>query len=380
MRDYMAGRAGGETLDGLRSLAVNVIGQAGYSQKQPWSPQLRELGMHTGTDDRTAYFSTLSMIANAFVQAALVPSWVLRLPTMPSSIQTLGYHLQRIPEYTKSVLNEERSIIENESGARSNFLSLLVRLSDAEKRSKTGFSLTDEEISGNLFVFTTAGFETTANTMGYSVALLAAHPQYQDWLREELQGLDLDPTTWAYDDVFPKCKRTLAIMLETLRLFPPVLHSMRAIHESQQFVSERGTHSLFPPMDIFISQAAIHLDPEYWGPDPEAFRPTRWIDGAGQVITPAKGTFIPWSEGARMCPGMKMSQVEFVSTIATLFRSSKCEVLPTGGLYRAEDLQQRLKDLMADSVTKLTLQFRDPNAVLLHWMQDGFCEESVVNT
>ncbi|KAI1485519.1 hypothetical protein F5X96DRAFT_659588 [Biscogniauxia mediterranea] len=31
-------------------------------------------------------------------------------------------------------------------------------------------------------------------------------------------------------------------------------------------------------------------------------------------------TFIVWSEGARDCPGRKFSQVEFVATIASLFR------------------------------------------------------------
>lgn len=122
-------------------------------------------------------------------------------------------------------------------------------------------------------------------------------------------------------------------------------------------------------MDVFISQFLIHMDPEYWGPDPEVFRPTRWLDDAGQLITPAQGTFIPWSEGARVCPGVKMSQVEFVATMATLFRSSKCEVIPTGDLHRTEDLQQRLKDLMANSVSKLTLQFRDPKEVQLRWVQ-----------
>lgn len=215
MRKYMVDRSGNETLEGLRSLAVNVIGQAGYSQKQTWSPQLRELGLEA-TSERTAYFSTLSMIANNFTQAALIPTAILRLPIMPQSIRTLAYHMQRIPEYTSSVLDDERKIAENEGSPRHNFLSLLLRLSDEGKRSKTGFSLTDEEISGNLFVFTTAGFETTANTMGYTVAFLAAQPEYQDWVREELQHLDPDPITWAYDDVFPKCKRTLALMVSSL--------------------------------------------------------------------------------------------------------------------------------------------------------------------
>lgn len=123
-------------------------------------------------------------------------------------------------------------------------------------------------------------------------------------------------------------------------------------------------------MDVFVSQYIVHMDPQHWGPDPEAFRPTRWFDDAGQLITPGKGTFFPWSDGGRICPGMKMSQVEFVATMASMFRSLKCEIVPTDGLHRPEDLQQRLKDLMANSVSKLTLQFRDSKAVKLRWIKD----------
>ncbi|KAJ5102060.1 hypothetical protein NUU61_004282 [Penicillium alfredii] len=236
----------------------------------------------------------------------LVHGWEFRggqrLPIMPRALQMLGYQLQKIPEYTHSVLEEERKVMESGSGARNNFLSLLLRLSDEEKRRQSGFSLSDEELSGNLFVFTTAGFETVSNTMGYAVTMLAAHPEYQAWIREELQDLDMDSTTWAYDDVFPKCKRTLAVMLETLRLFSPVHHIMRSTREPQQLLSDRGTHLLLPPMDLFVGVTIIHKDPRYWGPDPEVFRPSRWIDATGQIITPATGTFRPWSGGPRVLP------------------------------------------------------------------------------
>lgn len=246
MRDYIAGRSGSDTLDGLRSLAVNVIGQAGYNQKQPWSPHLRELGLEA-TDDRSAYFSTLSMVANYFVESALMPRALFKLPIMSKPLQILGYHLQRMPQYTNSVLNEERKYAASGSAPRNNFLSLLIRLSDEEKRSQPSFSLTDEEISGNLFVFTTAGFETTSNAMGYTVALLAAHPEYQDWMREELQNLDSDSSNWAYDDVFPKCKRTLAIMVSRA----PIWNNTRTVNVAKRlcYSSKRCVSSrrLFTP-------------------------------------------------------------------------------------------------------------------------------------
>lgn len=127
---------------------------------------------------------------------------------------------------------------------------------------------------------------------------------------------------------------------------------------TQQIADADGTHVLTPPMDVFVSQQSIHRDPNVWGADVDEFRPTRWINDAGQVVTPAKGTFIPWSGGPRICPGMKMSEVEFVGTMATLFRHARCEPMQEG----------RLQQQMEDSISKLTLQVRELREVQLRWV------------
>jgi hypothetical protein len=61
-----------------------------------------------------------------------------------------------------------------------------------------------------------------------------------------------------------------------------------------------------------------------------------------------------------------MSQVEFVTVIATLFR--KCTAKPM--LKKGENMQQarqRLMDLMQDSQILLTLQMNKPKDVHLDW-------------
>lgn len=88
--------------------------------------------------------------------------------------------------------------------------------------------------------------------------------------------------------------------------------------------------------------------------------------GNGSLITPAKGTFLPWSSGPRMCPGQKMSQVEFVSVIATIFRS--CSIAPA--LAEGESHEQgkeRLLKVIANSRPSLTLQMTSPDQVTLKW-------------
>ena len=67
---------------------------------------------------------------------------------------------------------------------------------------------------------------------------------------------------------------------------------------------------------------------------------------------------------------MKMAQVEFVATFATLFRSSKCHPL-YGVQETEEELRKRLENVMEDSIPKLTLQIRDPKEVKLEWIRDS---------
>ena len=99
-------------------------------------------------------------------------------------------------------------------------------------------------------------------------------------------------------------------------------------------VSSSGTkHSVPKDLSIIISQAGTHVNPDYWGTDSLAFRPSRWItsrhadasvakeenDVADKtIVEPTKCTFIPWSTGPRQCPGMKMSEVEFMGVFSTV--------------------------------------------------------------
>lgn len=67
---------------------------------------------------------------------------------------------------------------------------------------------------------------------------------------------------------------------------------------------------------------------------------------------------------------MKMAQVEFVATFATLFRSSKCHPL-YGAHESEEELRKRLEYVMVNSIPKMTLQIRDPKDVKLKWSRDS---------
>ena len=90
-------------------------------------------------------------------------------------------------------------------------------------------------------------------------------------------------------------------------------------------------------MNIICTFTSIHSHPRYWGADVDLWRPGRWIkttppapdagsEGNGRSVfdreslsTPPRGSFLPWADGDRVCPGKKFAQVELVGALSALF-------------------------------------------------------------
>lgn len=147
--------------------------------------------------------------------------------------------------------------------------------------------------------------------------------------------------------------------------------------------SSPSSFTLRAPCAIYINTVALHTSPSTWGPDALTFNPARWLQPSvsgdndndseapqqqqqQHLMTPPRGAFLPWSGGPRVCPGQKMSQVEFVTVIATLFRRCAAEPVPREGESMPQ-ARQRLLDLTQDSQPILTLQMNRPQDVRLRW-------------
>ncbi|KAH8879356.1 cytochrome P450 [Thozetella sp. PMI_491] len=383
MVDFMLRQPGSSsrhTIASLRAIAINVLGQVGYGQPKPFKPM--ELPRDPAAP--MSYIDAISLATELVVIAAMVPAKLLRHRIMPLPIQALGSALERLPRLTSDMLQAERGRAATDIDARSNMMSMLVRLSDAEKRGggeaggPSNQYLSDQEIAGNLFIFTAAGFDTTANTMAFAVTLLSAYPDWQAWVQEEIDfvwsGLpEEDREAPDYETVFPKLTRVLAVMFEVLRLIPPLPQITRASNVSQTITTSTGTYPLEGPYKVNINVMGLHTDPAVWGPDAVAFRPSRWLTsdsklGDSHLVTPPRGSFSPWSGGPRVCPGMKMAQVEFATVVTTLLRRCRIEPVMRPGESLAQ-ARQRLVALTEDSMQRLTMQMNKPEEVYLRWYE-----------
>ncbi|KAM7201214.1 Cytochrome P450 [Naviculisporaceae sp. PSN 640] len=400
MVNHMFERPGSQTektVEAVRSVAMNVLGEVGYGIARDF--ELR--GLPRDPDAKMTYVDAVGLCGELILLSTNLSSKFLRRSFMPKLFKTLGVAMDKLPVLCNEMIEERRKAAHAE-GIRENFMSMLIRLSDdakmAAKRAEQdkehgtgGLYLTEDEIMGNLFIFTVAGFDTTANTLGYAMGFLAAFPEWQAWIQEEIDfvlgqpGADIDD----YASLFPKLPRCLAIMHEILRLLPAQPHLSRSLptsgHSVNVHLPSGESHLFVGPVQVYINIVAMQYRESIWGPDAHDFRPSRWIAddekknnlGEENLFIPEKGSYLPFSGGPRICPGMKMAQVEFVSVMVGVF--SKVSVEPVcmkidkgNGAFEMETIEQaRLRTYKVASETqqRITTQMANPDGIVLRWVK-----------
>ena len=86
--------------------------------------------------------------------------------------------------------------------------------------------------------------------------------------------------------------------------------------------------TLFPKGAIIqINQYANHHDPR-WFPQPDAFKPERWLDESFEKGLP-KCAYFPFGAGPRICIGNGFALMEAPLVLATIARRFQIEPLGT---------------------------------------------------
>ncbi|KAL9599042.1 MAG: hypothetical protein Q9219_004076 [cf. Caloplaca sp. 3 TL-2023] len=365
-----------ETVADTATLALHVLTCAGFGASYSFDKGVREIAR----GHEMTYRDSLSICLSNIITFAIVPKKFLELSFMPRRLNKLGMAVREFQGYMDEMLARERKADAQQSKT-ANLMSALVRASDDDRRSKglghgpSKLGLSDEEIFGNIFAYNLAGHETTANSVACALTLLAAHPEYQNWVREELQQARRAAAgaSKEYEEMFPQLHRCLAVMYETLRLYGSIVFIPRATTVSSPNTHLPGpngeTISIPASTAININVQALHTDPKTWGNDSLVWRPDRWLTNPDQCVffSPPQGNFIPWADGPRVCPGQKFAQVEFVAVLASLLDEYKVgPALQTG--ETEQDGRNVLMNMVEDSaITAITLQMREPRKRALRW-------------
>ena len=165
-----------------------------------------------------------------------------------------------------------------------------------QARHEDGSPMSTDEILDQLMTLLVAGHETAATTLSWALELLVRSP-------EALERATAEARTdggSAYVD---------AVILETLRMRPPILVVPRVV-ASEPFDLAGST---LPPGTVIAPCALLlHHRPDVY-PDPEAFRPARFLDRP-----PGTYTWIPFGGGVRRCIGASFALFQMRVLLSTL--------------------------------------------------------------
>ncbi|PQE25468.1 Cytochrome P450 protein [Rutstroemia sp. NJR-2017a BBW] len=382
-----------------RTFALHVLSGAGFGK----SYAFKQSGQQVKSGRTFNYRDSLALVLeNCLLILVLGPKFLskFRLP-WPSNWKQIGQATVDFRYYMTEMLNDERSAIAQGKTRSATFTNSLLRASKEMSQSSSDVKvaggaddyqgLTEDEIYGNMFVYNFAGHDTTAIVLNWAIYVLAAHPEVQDWISEEINAVITNdmPSTWDYKVIYPKLNRCYAIMLETVRLWNPLVGICKSTFEAPKSLTINNKTIVIPPDTRIIPNTnALHSHPRYWGPDGLEWRPQRWIlskpksdstsaalNSSGvsdiereYVRTPPKGSYVPWSDGVRPCPGKKFSQVEFVGAMVALFKRNRVEIVREGG-ETMEQAKERVMGVVKDNVMGLLLQMRSPEKVGLRWVE-----------
>ncbi|KAL2819651.1 cytochrome P450 [Aspergillus cavernicola] len=178
-------------------------------------------------------------------------------------------------------------------------------------------------VAPQLRVFLFAGRDTTSSTLLYTFYLLAQHPEILEKVRAEHDDVFGKDPTQAHTRIrtdaqlLNQLPYTLAVIKETLRLFPPSA-SMREGRPDVQIIGDDGRHHPTAGCNVWTLTVALHHNGTYWE-DVESFLPERWLVGPEDPFYPVKGAWRAFEFGPRSCIGQTLALLEIrIALVMTL--------------------------------------------------------------
>lgn len=213
------------------TVALNVLATAALGQSWTFQPATSQQSQRRGTSEIQSadYRDALAMLLSSMNILSLTPDWLyaldLKYATRLPLPRTWRDHLvaaKRMRVLMRQMVEERRREFREGKIKDNIFLNSMIVASEASSSEKSG-GLSDGELFGNMFTYSVAGHETTAHTLNYSLHLLAAYPEWQDWIQAEVdevyQQIPTDPAEISYAESYHRLERCIALMVRKTPLF-----------------------------------------------------------------------------------------------------------------------------------------------------------------
>jgi cytochrome P450 len=166
-----------------------------------------------------------------------------------------------------------------------------------------GALLSTQDIVDHMSFLMMAAHDTLTSSLTSFVAALAANPQWQRKLRDEVNapGVDADgPTTSDHLEAMPLNEMAFK---EAMRMKPPVPSLPRRATRDFSF----SGYAIPAGTLVGINPLFTHHMPQIW-PDPETFDPMRFTDEAQRHRH--RFAWVPFGGGAHMCLGLHFAYMQ----------------------------------------------------------------------
>ncbi len=194
------------------------------------------------------------------------------------------------------------------------------------ERDRAGSALSDEDVSGNVLTMLLAGEDTTANTLAWLIWLLSKNPDAHRRAIDEVRAVCVDPKPVQLQTQLAELAYVEACAHEAMRLKP--VGPFLVLQAARDTVV--GNVALPKGALVLCLMRPAAVDERNF-PEPQAFRPERWLaDGASTAsFSSAKRIAMPFGAGPRMCPGRYLALAEIKMVIAMLLACFDIEAVTT---------------------------------------------------
>lgn len=177
-----------------------------------------------------------------------------------------------------------------------------------QARYEDGTSMKRRQLIDEVLILFTAGHETTANALSFSLYLLSRHPNIQEKLYQEVKNVNFDTDNWMQTlGSLPYAKQCIE---EAMRLYPPV-YVIDRVSLADETID--GHH--FKKRSVWLmSMYELHQHDDFWD-RPKEFRPERFDPKHKKDFS---DYYFPFGAGPRMCVGNNFAMYEMMMVVASL--------------------------------------------------------------
>lgn len=233
---------------------------------------------------------------------------IFRVRFIPKEIDRL---MANIIKETKQIRQQEKS------AHKFDFLQLMLNMQETK-------AINDDIMAVYVFTFYFNLNDTSSMSLSFACYQIARHLHVQQKLRDEINNVLAKYDGRLTFDALKEMTYLEQVLKESHRLYPSVGCLSKICTEEFELEGSDGLRCRVDPgTKIFVNVYELHRNPKYW-PNPDNFDPDRFA--YDKKIE--KYTFLPFSEGPRICIGMRLAVMLSKAYLATIVKNYILELSP----------------------------------------------------